>query len=115
MISGMSTRNTTDRRSFLECFARLGLSSTLYPGVLWAQIQQTDAPRITKEILRHAAAVAGMTFTEREFDTMLDAVNLNIGRLEQIRKVPLENAIAPPLYFNPLVPGMKIDRRKQPR
>jgi Asp-tRNA(Asn)/Glu-tRNA(Gln) amidotransferase A subunit family amidase len=111
----MSTRNTTDRRSFLECFARLGLSSTLYPGVLWAQIQQTDAPRITKEILRQAAAVAGMTFTEREFDTMLEAVNLNIGRLEQIRKVPLENAIAPPLYFNPLVPGMKIDRRKQPR
>ncbi len=46
----MSTRITTDRRGFLECFARLGLSSTLYPGVLWAQIQQTEAPRITKEI-----------------------------------------------------------------
>ncbi len=49
-----------------------------------------------------------MTFTESEFDAMLHAVNLNVGRLEQIRKVPLENAVAPPLYFNPLVPGMNI-------
>jgi Asp-tRNA(Asn)/Glu-tRNA(Gln) amidotransferase A subunit family amidase len=109
----MSTRITIDRRGFLDCFAHLGLSSTLYPGVLWAQIQQTEAPRITKEILRDAAAVAGMTFTESEFDAMLHAVNLNVGQLEQIRKVPLENAVAPPLYFNPLVPGMNIDRTKR--
>src|SRR5438046_634950 len=110
----MSTRMKFDRRAFLECFAGLGLSSTMYPSVLWAQLQKTPTPRITKEVLRNAAAVAGMTFTEREFEAMLDAVNLNLGRLEEIRKVPLENAVAPPLYFNPLLPGMKIDRMKRP-
>src|SRR5690242_196693 len=103
----MSTRTKFDRRVFLECFAGFGLASTMFPGALWAQVQKTRAPRITKEILRNAAAVAGMTFTELEYEAMLDAVNLNLGRVEEIRKVPFENAVAPPLYFNPLVSGMK--------
>ena len=110
----MSTCITADRRRFLECFAGLGLSSTLFRGVLWAQVQEKQPPRITREILRDAAAVAGMTFTERELGAMLDAVNLNVARLEEIGKAPLENGVAPPLYFNPVVPGMKIDRTKRP-
>ena len=98
---------SADRRRFLECFAALGLSSTLFPGVLWAQVQQKQPPRITKDILRDAAAVAGMMFTERELDAMLEAVNRNVARFDEIRKVPFDNSVAPPLYFNPVVPGMK--------
>ena len=60
----MSASFTTDRRRFLECFAGLGLSSTLFPGVLWAQVQQKQPPTITREILRDASVVAGMTFSE---------------------------------------------------
>src|SRR5258706_5218766 len=110
----MSTCITADRRRFVECFAGLGLSSTLFPGVLWAQVQGREQPRITKEMLRDAAAVAGMIFIERELDMMLDAVNLNVARFAEIRRASLENAVAPPLYFNPVVPGMKIDRARRP-
>jgi Asp-tRNA(Asn)/Glu-tRNA(Gln) amidotransferase A subunit family amidase len=110
----MPHSTAADRRRFLECFAGLGLSSTLFPGVLWAQLQQSRTSRITKVMLGDAAAVAGMTFTERELDAMLAAVNLNVGRLEEIRKAPLENAVALPLYFNPAVPGIRIDRTKRP-
>ena len=62
-----------DRRSFLAYFSSLGLSSTLFPGVLWAkieekkvasrphagrasQIEQASDVVITKEMLRDAAA-----------------------------------------------------------
>ena len=55
---------TADRRRFLECFAALGLSSTLCPGVLWEQVQQKQPPRITREILGAAADVAGISFTD---------------------------------------------------
>jgi Asp-tRNA(Asn)/Glu-tRNA(Gln) amidotransferase A subunit family amidase len=109
----MSNCITADRRRFLEYFAGLGLSSTLFPGVLWAQVQQKRPARITREILRDAAAVAEMTFSERELDAMLEAVNLNVARIEEIRKEALANDIAPPLYFNPVVPGMRIDRTKR--
>ena len=36
-----------DRRSFLAYFSSLGLSSTLFPGVLWAKLEETKASRGT--------------------------------------------------------------------
>ena len=103
-----------DRREFFSYFTGLGLSSTLFPGALWAQVQQTRPARITKERLRDASAVAGLSFTERELDTMLDGVNQTLARYAELRKVPLDNSVAPPLYFNPVVAGMQIDRVRRP-
>jgi Asp-tRNA(Asn)/Glu-tRNA(Gln) amidotransferase A subunit family amidase len=122
--------DTHDRRSFLAYFSGLGLSSTLFPGVLWGKIEekkaslrtkppnpQTVAPAtvtITKDMLRDAAAVAGLQFTDQQLDKMLSGVNKNLAHYQELRKIPLENAIAPPLYFNPIIPGTKIDRTKRP-
>ena len=102
-----------DRRSFLAYFCGVGLSSTLFPGVLWEKVEEQKATAITKEMLREAAAVAGLTFTEQQLDRMLAGVNKNVSLYEAVRKVPLDNSVAPPLYFNPVVPGMKIDRTKR--
>lgn len=35
-------------------------------------------------------------------------------RYQEIRDNRVEISIAPPLYFNPVLPGMPIDRAKQP-
>jgi Asp-tRNA(Asn)/Glu-tRNA(Gln) amidotransferase A subunit family amidase len=102
-----------DRRSFLAYFSGVGLSSTLFPGVLWAKLEEQKAATITKEMLWEAAAVAGLIFTDQQLDHMLAGVNKNISLYEAVRKVPLDNSVAPPLYFNPVVPGMKIDRTKR--
>jgi Asp-tRNA(Asn)/Glu-tRNA(Gln) amidotransferase A subunit family amidase len=105
--------HTRDRRSFLGYFSSLGLTSTLLPGVLWAKVEEEKAERISKEMLRAAASVAGVQFTQQQFDRMLRGVNENLGKYDEIRKVELDNSIAPPLYFNPIVTGMKIDRAKR--
>jgi Asp-tRNA(Asn)/Glu-tRNA(Gln) amidotransferase A subunit family amidase len=102
-----------DRRSFLAYFSSLGLTSTLLPGVLWAKAVERKSQEVTKEMLREAAAVAGLLYTEQQLDAMLAGVNQNVSRYEAVRKVPLLNSVAPPLYFNPVVPGMKIDRTKR--
>ncbi|HXA85027.1 MAG TPA: amidase, partial [Candidatus Dormibacteraeota bacterium] len=77
---------TTDRRSFLAYFSSLGLTSTLFPGVLWARLSEGNtpeapapqltaaAPPLTKEMLREAAAVAGLEFTDEQLDKMLKGV-----------------------------------------
>lgn len=104
----------SNRRTFLEYFAGLGLPATLFPGLLWAQLNEQKEPRITKEILRSAAGVAGLTFTEPELEAMLAGVNQNLSRYVELRRIPLDNSVAPPLYFNPLLPGMRIDRAAQP-
>src|SRR5258708_8736259 len=64
-------------------------------------------------MLRMAASVAGVQFTEAQFERMLQGVNDNLGKYEEIRKVELDNSVAPPLYFNPIVPGMKIERTRR--
>jgi Asp-tRNA(Asn)/Glu-tRNA(Gln) amidotransferase A subunit family amidase len=122
---------TTDRRSFLAYFSSLGLTSTLFPGVLWARLSEgkpSDAelseaaalqltaavPKLTKDMLRDAAAVAGLEFTDEQLDKMLKGVTANTVKLRDLRKIEIDNSIAPPLYFNPVLPGMKIDRTRRP-
>jgi Asp-tRNA(Asn)/Glu-tRNA(Gln) amidotransferase A subunit family amidase len=106
----MPTR--TQRRQFLSYFGALGLLSSLPPHVRWGELQQQAGRRLTVEMLRQAVAVAGFAFTTRELEAMLDGVNENLARYENLHGQRLDNSIAPPLYFNPVLPGMSIDRRR---
>ncbi len=115
---------TTDRRSFLAYFSSLGLASTLFPGVLWGKLtearlsegdaSEAAAPQLTKDMLRSAAVVAGLEFTSEQWDKMLKGVTENTVKLRELRKIEIDNSVAPPLYFNPVLPGMKIDRTRRP-
>ena len=48
------------RRRFLAYFTSVGLSSSLLPGVLWARLQEADSDRVTVEMIKHAAELAGL-------------------------------------------------------
>jgi len=104
----------SSRRDFLAYFSSLGLRSTIFPATLWSKFEEQKARSVTKEMLRDAAAVAGLVFSDQQINQMLDDVNRNLARYKALRTVLLENSVAPPLYFNPRVPGMKIDRTKRP-
>src|SRR5258708_18899773 len=103
-----------DRRAFLACFAGLGVSATLVTDALWAQAQQQASPRITRAMLQNAAAVAGLSFPNARLDAILERVNQNLADYLKLRQTTLENSVAPALCFNPIPPGMKIDRTKRP-
>src|SRR5271154_107632 len=103
----------SSRRTFLAGFSSLGLGTTLFPATLWSKLEEQKAESVTKEMLREAAAVAGLVFTDQQIDQMLEDVNRNLARYKELRTMRLENSLAPPLYFNPIVPGMKIDRTKR--
>ena len=102
------------RRRFLSFFSGVGLGGTLLPGVLWAQAQQEGTQAITPPMLRDALALSGLTFTEEDQKAMLQAVNQNLTRYEDVRKVHIPNDVAPPFYFSPIVPGMKVNRTHFP-
>jgi Asp-tRNA(Asn)/Glu-tRNA(Gln) amidotransferase A subunit family amidase len=102
------------RRRFLGFFSGAGLGGTLLPGVLWAQLQQDGAQRITQPMLTDALALSGLTFTEEDQRGLLQAANQNLTRFEDLRKTSIPNNVGPPFYFNPLVPGMKVNRTKLP-
>jgi len=104
---------TNPRRSFLAYFAGLGLTSTLFPGVLWAQAEKQPDQKITLEMLREAAAIAGVDFTDQQLQAMLNGVNENVVNARKMRAPQLDNSIPPAVYFNPVVPGVKVDRTQR--
>ncbi len=101
----MSSRLDLDRRRFLAYFSTLGLGSSLFPGVLWARLQEEEEPRITADLLDEAEQIAGLEFTEEERELMLRGLNSRLRAFEQLREVELPNSISPALYFDPVPPG----------
>ncbi|MGH9339830.1 MAG: amidase family protein [Acidobacteriota bacterium] len=104
-----------DRRRFVACLSSLGISSTLFPNILWASLQEQQeseaALRITKEMIREAEKLAGLEFSEEERELMLKGVNEHLEYYEKLRTVPLDNSVAPALQFDPRLPAMSFDRR----
>ena len=100
----MST--TFDRRSFMGYFAGAGLSSTLFPGVLWAKL--AAGADITVETIASAEEVAGLHFDAAERELMLDGLKQQEQRIEALHKVSLPNSVSPAIVFDPRPPGKKI-------
>ncbi|HEV2448219.1 MAG TPA: amidase, partial [Candidatus Sulfopaludibacter sp.] len=103
-----------NRRRFLACFSSAGLGATLLPGVLWAQLQQQGEPKVTAEMLSGALEIAGLHFSEEDRKGMLQAVNRNLAGYEELRALHIPNDVAPPFYFSSIVPGMKVNRTREP-
>ena len=103
----------TTRRRFMAYFSSAGLATTLLPGVLWAKMQEANARRITAAMLKDALAVAGLEFTEGEREQIVNGLNQNLERYENLRNLDLDE-LAPPLYFSPIVPGTRLDRVERP-
>ncbi len=101
------------RRSFLEYFGTLGLTSTLFPGTLWAQTADGEN-RVTADMVNAPAGMAGLEFTEEQRREMVDGVNENLESYQELRKIPLDASVAPTLYFNPAVAGMTFNEERRP-
>jgi Asp-tRNA(Asn)/Glu-tRNA(Gln) amidotransferase A subunit family amidase len=102
------------RRRFLGCFTGIGLSGTLLPGVLWAQMQRDGAQTITPEMLKDALAVSGLSFSDDDQKAMLQAANSNLARYDALRSLHIPNDVSPPFYFSAITPGMKVNRTREP-
>jgi Asp-tRNA(Asn)/Glu-tRNA(Gln) amidotransferase A subunit family amidase len=102
------------RRRFVSALSGLGLGGTLLPGALLAQAQQSNDARVTAAMLADALAVAGLSASDDDQKAMLQAVNRNLNSYDDVRKVGIPNDVAPPSYFSPIMPGMKVNRNREP-
>src|SRR5689334_14607991 len=102
--------NDLSRRGFMTAFAGLGLGGTLLPGVLWAQMSAAGTSKITVPMIKEAARLAGLEFSDEDCAPILESVNGNLNRIVALHDIDIPNDIAPPFYFSPVTPGMKVDR-----
>ena len=96
----------------MSFFSGLGLSETLYPGVLWSRVQDED--KVTKEMLVDAEAVAGLEFSDEERELMLEGLNDNLEAYELLRSVSIPNQVRPALSFDPAVPTDALPQERRP-
>jgi Asp-tRNA(Asn)/Glu-tRNA(Gln) amidotransferase A subunit family amidase len=71
-------------------------------------------PRVTDEMLKNALGVAGLTFSDADRKAVLQGVNRSLTGFEEVRKLEIPNDVAPPFYFSSIVPGMKVNRTREP-
>src|SRR5262249_39559543 len=62
-----------DRRAFLAVCSRLGLTTTLLPGVLWAMADEKG--KVTRAMIDSAAFIADVPIADEYKDMMLDSLN----------------------------------------
>lgn len=92
-----------DRRTFLNYFGGLGLGSTLFPGALWAQI--AAGAEITTRTIACAEEISGLSFSEEHREMMVDDLQRQRRRIDQLHEIPIPNSVAPAIHFDPLPPG----------
>jgi Asp-tRNA(Asn)/Glu-tRNA(Gln) amidotransferase A subunit family amidase len=126
-----------DRRHFISVCSSFGLTTTLFPGTLWALAEQKEAEQkaaepkepaqkdaaqksteqkiaITREMIDHAAAIADVHILDEYKDMMLDSLNGYAKGYEAIYALHIPNQVAPALIFDPVPPGMKLSTEREP-
>src|SRR6266481_1726726 len=92
----------------------MGLAGTLFPGVLWAQVQAQAPKKITKEMIENAAAIADVPISEEYKEMMLESLNDHAKGYEEIYKLHIPNSVDQALIFDPVLPGMKFETERKP-
>src|ERR1700730_13329990 len=90
-------------RSFMQTCTGLGLGSTLFPGVLWAQTQAKGAVKITKEMIDAAASVADVAISDEYKQMMLDNLNEQAKGYDAIYALHIPNSVEAALRLEPVL------------
>ena len=105
-------RSAVHRRAFLSVTARMGLASTLFPGVLYAMVE--DRKKLTAVMIDEAASIAGISIDDSYKEMMLEDLNDSLNDYKAVHELKLSNGISPALVFDPILPGMSVNIRRRP-
>jgi Asp-tRNA(Asn)/Glu-tRNA(Gln) amidotransferase A subunit family amidase len=99
-----------DRRAFMGYFSTTSLAGTLFPGVLWARLQQgQEEPAITAAMIAEAEKIAGLELTPEEREEMRRGLDRNAAAYADLRALQIPNEVVPALLFEPVMPGVEVD------
>jgi Asp-tRNA(Asn)/Glu-tRNA(Gln) amidotransferase A subunit family amidase len=100
-----------DRRAFLGILAAGGAGATL-PASLLAALQ--EAGPVTVADLEAAERMVGLSFTDEERTQMVESINERVDLYRALRKVPVDETVAPALVFDPTVEPMSLPEVEVP-
>jgi Asp-tRNA(Asn)/Glu-tRNA(Gln) amidotransferase A subunit family amidase len=101
-----------NRRRFIAACSGLGLTPTLFPGVLWALADGRE--KITAEMIDQAAAIAGVPIPADDRRMMLSTLEDQAKGYDQVYQLRLPNSVAPAFNFDPVLPSTKFETERHP-
>ena len=101
-----------ERRAFLAICTRLGLTSTLLPGVLWTLADEKI--KVTRDMIDSAATIADVHISDEYKDMMLESLNGYAEAFDAIYALHIKNEVAPAVIFDPVLPGMRFETEQRP-
>jgi len=101
-----------DRRRFISACSGLGLTSTLFPGVLWALADGKE--KITPNMIDQAAVIADVPIPADDRQMMLSTLEDQAKGYDEIYQLHIPNSVAPALNFDPVLPSTSFETEKRP-
>jgi Asp-tRNA(Asn)/Glu-tRNA(Gln) amidotransferase A subunit family amidase len=91
------------RRQAFQALAALGVGTLTFQRALAAQVAaQPEAPAaVTAEMIQQAEWISGITLAEADRKALVGEINSTLRGFAALRKVPLTNAVAPAVAFDP--------------
>jgi Asp-tRNA(Asn)/Glu-tRNA(Gln) amidotransferase A subunit family amidase len=69
---------------------------------------------VTPERIREAGELIDLPFTPEEREQMVRSLVVNRAAWQELRQVEIDNAVAPAVQFDPVLPGMTLPTERQP-
>ena len=98
-VNGVNGANLWPRRRVLKAIAATGIGSALFGRALVTLAQ--DEPEVNKSMIKKAEWISGLTLTDDDRKMMIEGVNEALAGFAALRKVTIDNGVAPALQFNP--------------
>ncbi len=83
--------------------------------VLAFTLVQDKAAPITSAMVKDAASIIGLDFTQAERDTMIEALESARRDLQSLRDLKLNNSVPAALTFNPIPLGKQFEFQRKPQ
>ena len=110
----MASKIENSRRRFMAHFASIGLGATLVPEILWGQVPNQAAPKITLEMAKGALTLTGLSFTDDDATKLVDSTNNTLATLDKLHNAHIPLDVSPPYHFSALVPGVMPNWTQEP-
>ncbi|MGD2245052.1 MAG: amidase [Candidatus Aminicenantes bacterium] len=91
----------------------LFLTAVLIIGGAFALYYFKGGKIITVNDLKSYEKIIGLEFTHKERKMMLDRIRGRLSGYQRLREIDIPNSVPPALQFNPVVPGMELDREQK--
>ena len=102
------------RRGFLRSISAGGVSSVLFAEGLSAEVKEKQSGELDTNVIEQAERIAGLDFTQEQREMMLDGLKEQLESFKKLREMGLDNSVYPALYFNPVPPGVTLEKEQRP-